>query len=43
MVENVAATTARQKEDVTQGEAASNELDQLSGDLNSTVKVFKLK
>lgn len=64
MVENVAATTARQKEDVTrvenniveitslidkstkiitQGEAASNELDRLSGDLNSTVKVFKLK
>lgn len=63
MVESVAATTARQKEDVTrveknmveitslinkstniitQGEAASNELDRLSGDLNNTVKVFKL-
>jgi len=64
MVENVAATTARQKVDVnrveqnineitilintsteiiTQGETASNELDRLSGDLNNTVKVFKLK
>ena len=64
MVENVASTTARQREDVTrveknmveitslinnsaktitQGEAASNELDRLSADLNSTVKVFKLK
>lgn len=64
MVESVAATTARQKEDVmrveknineinmlinksteivTQGEAASNELDRLSGDLNNTVMVFKLK
>jgi methyl-accepting chemotaxis protein len=64
MVENVAATTARQREDVTrveknmveitslinnsaktitQGEAASNELDRISADLNSTVKVFKLK
>jgi methyl-accepting chemotaxis protein len=63
MVESVASTTARQKEDVsrvernmveitslinkstkiiTQGEAASNELDRLSGDLNNTVKVFKL-
>jgi len=28
---------------ITQGEAASNELDRLSADLNSTVKVFKLK
>ena len=28
---------------ITQGESASNELDRLSGDLNSTVKVFKLK
>jgi len=64
MVENVAATTARQKEEVmrvekniieitslidkstfiiNQGETASNELDRLSGDLNDTVKVFKLK
>jgi methyl-accepting chemotaxis protein len=64
MVENVASTTARQREDVTrveknmaeitslinnsaktitQGEAASNELDGLSADLNNTVKVFKLK
>lgn len=64
MVENVAATTARQKEGVmrvekniieitalidksskiiTQGETASNELDSLSGNLNDTVKVFKLK
>lgn len=64
MVESVAATTARQKEDVLRvekniveitslisksaniiqlGESASNELDILSGDLNGTVKVFKLK
>jgi methyl-accepting chemotaxis protein len=64
MVESVASTTARQKEDVmrverniveitslidkstkiiTLGEAASHELDRLSGDLNGTVKVFKLK
>ena len=64
MVESVASTTARQKEDVMrverniveitslidksskiiiQGETASNELDRLSGELNSTVKVFKLK
>jgi methyl-accepting chemotaxis protein len=64
MVENVAATTARQKVDVirveknineittlidtsteiiTQGETASRELDRLSGDLNNTVTVFKLK
>jgi len=64
MIESVAATTARQQEDVmrveknineitslidrsteiiTQGETASNELDKLSGDLNNTVKVFKLK
>lgn len=63
MVESVAATTARQKEDVMrveknmveitaligksariidQGETASNELDKLSGDLNNSVKVFKL-
>jgi methyl-accepting chemotaxis protein len=28
---------------ITQGESASNELDRLSGDLNNTVKVFKLK
>jgi methyl-accepting chemotaxis protein len=64
MVESVASTTARQKEDVmrvernmgeitalidnsskiiNQGEAASNELDRLSGNLNDTVKIFKLK
>ncbi|HEU0186335.1 MAG TPA: methyl-accepting chemotaxis protein [Gallionellaceae bacterium] len=64
MVENVATTTARQKEDVmrverniaeitglistsaqiiAQGEAASGELSSLSGDLNNTVKAFKLK
>ncbi len=64
MVESVAATTARQREDVmrveknmveitslidksakiiAQGESASSELDTLSGDLNSTVRVFKLK
>lgn len=64
MVESVAATTARQKEDVIrveknmveitslidksakvieQGKSASKELDILSGDLNGTVKVFKLK
>jgi len=63
MVENVATTTSRQKEDVIrvernimeintlisnsgniieQGEAASSELSILSGDLNNTVKVFKL-
>lgn len=64
MVESVASTTARQKEDVTRvennmleiislidksadiialGESASRELDTLSGELNNTVKVFKLK
>ena len=63
MVESVASTTARQKEDVirvektmveitnlidksssiiSQGEIASRELDALSGDLNNTVRVFKL-
>ena len=63
MVESVASTTARQKEDVirvektmveitnlidksssiiNQGEIASKELDALSGDLNNTVRVFKL-
>lgn len=64
MVESVATTTSRQKEDVvrvekvmlkiteliekssnimTLGEAASSELDTLSGNLNSKVRVFKLK
>jgi methyl-accepting chemotaxis protein len=64
MVEIVAATTARQREDVmrveknmveintlidnttsiiTQGESASSLLDKLSGNLNESVKIFKLK
>jgi methyl-accepting chemotaxis protein len=63
IVENVAATTARQKEDVIrveqnmlqitsliersnsiveQGESASQQLDNLAGELNGSVKVFKL-
>lgn len=63
MVESVASTTARQREDVmrveknvteitslivhistliAQGENASSELDKLSRELNTTVKVFKL-
>lgn len=63
MVESVASTTARQKEDVMRveknmleiaaligesaniidhGETASKELDQLSANLNNSVKVFKL-
>jgi len=42
-INEITALIDRSTEIITQGETASNELDKLSGDLNDTVKVFKLK